>query len=57
MQKRGVLTKANYLQDVVYSVHLIYVARLYGVPASSTCRLDRHLARPSPPFQQTLLLL
>ena len=36
MQKRGVLTNANYLQDVVHSVHLIYVARLYGVPACST---------------------
>ena len=31
MQKRGVLRNAYYLQDVVPSVQLIYVARLYGV--------------------------
>ena len=36
VQKRGVLRNAYYLQDVVHSVHLIYVARLYGVLACST---------------------
>ena len=40
MQKRGVLRNAYYLQDVVPSVQLIYVARLYGVlPCSAYLRL------------------
>ena len=36
VQKRGVLRNAYYLQDVVHTVDLIYVARLYGVLACST---------------------
>ena len=43
VQKRGGLRNAYYLQDVVDSVHLIYVARLYGVLTCSAYHENKQM--------------
>ena len=41
------MRNAYYLQDVIHSVHLIYVARLYGVLPCSAYLSDReHMSQP-----------